>query len=92
VVPREDAVRERAVCKWAALQELDLARVSNAKMGRGFFLMNWRERKLVSGGPDGTLEELEQYLRGNVAVPQKNVPIPQAPVKPKRRMFRRYRP
>jgi len=85
VVPREDAVRERAVRQWAALQDLDLARVSNPKMGRGFFLMNWREQKLVVGGPEGTLEELEEFLRGNM-------PVPQKPVKPKRRMFRRYRP
>jgi len=65
-VPREDAVREKAVRKWAALKELDLARVSNPKMGRGFFLMNWREHKLVVGGPDGTLDGLEVFLREHV--------------------------
>jgi hypothetical protein len=73
VVPREDTVREKAVRKWAALQELDLSRVSNPKMGRGFFLMDWRERKLVAGGPEGTLQELEQFLRENVPQPRKPV-------------------
>ena len=32
-MPREDATREKAVRQWAALQDLDLARVSNPKMG-----------------------------------------------------------
>jgi len=83
-MPKEDAVREKAVRQWAALRELCLARVSNPKLGRGFFLMGWNELKLVAGGPDSTLEELEEFLRGNV-------PQPQKPAKPKRRMMRRYR-
>ena len=73
--------------QWAALQELSLARVSNPKLGCGFFLIDWREPKLVSGGPEATLEELEEYLRANT--PQ--APQPTNPAKPKRRMMRRYR-
>lgn len=75
-MPREDAVREKAVRRWATLQQLDLARVSNPKMGRGFFLMDWRERKLVAGGPEGTLDELEGFLRENVPQPPKPVGTP----------------
>jgi hypothetical protein len=58
--------------------------VSNPKLGRGFFLIDWNELKLVAGGPESTLEELENFLRGNA-------PQPLKPVKPKRRMMRRYR-
>jgi hypothetical protein len=73
-VPREDAVREKAVRLWAALQDLDLARVSQPKMGRGYFLVDWNALKFVAGGPEGTLDELEQFLRGNVPQPPKPCP------------------
>jgi hypothetical protein len=53
-VPREDAVREKAVRKRAALQDLDLARVSQPKMDRGCFLVDWNALKFVAGGPQGT--------------------------------------
>jgi hypothetical protein len=42
-------------------------------MGRGFFLTDWHALKLVLGGPEGTLEELAAFLRGNVLQPQKPV-------------------
>jgi hypothetical protein len=45
-------------------------------MGRGVFLMDWNALKLVAGGPEGTLEELEEFLRGNVPQPPKPVRAP----------------
>lgn len=72
----EDAIREKSVRQWAALQSLSLARVSNPKLGRGFFLMDWNALKLVAGGPEGTLEELEEFLRGNGPQPPKPVRAP----------------
>jgi len=68
-VPREDAVREKAVRQWAELQDLGHSGVSSPKMGRGFFLMDWREGKCVAGGPEGTLEELGEFLRASVPEP-----------------------
>ena len=81
-MPREDSVREKAVRRWAALQELDLARVTNPKMGRGFFLVDWVKRVLVTGGPDTTLENIEDYLR-IIAAPQP--PRSKQPAKSRRR-------
>lgn len=63
----EDSIREKAVRKWAALQDLSLARVTNPKLGRGYFLMDWGNVKLVVGGPEATLDQLEEYLRVNAA-------------------------
>lgn len=60
---REDSIREKAVRKWAALQELELARVSQSKMGYEFFLVEWTSHRVVAGGPEATLEDLEDYLR-----------------------------
>lgn len=68
-MPREDAVREKAVRQWAALQELDLARVSHAKLGSGFFLVEWHSQRVTAGGPEATLEDLEDYLR-TIAAPR----------------------
>jgi hypothetical protein len=56
----------KAVRQWAELQDPGLARVSNPKMGRGFFLVDWKVCKLVAGGPESTLEQLEQLLRRSV--------------------------
>jgi hypothetical protein len=39
------------------------ARISNPKLGRGFFLVDWKVCKLVAGGPESTLEQLEEFLR-----------------------------
>jgi hypothetical protein len=72
VVPREDAVREKAVRQWAALQDLSLARVSNPELGRGFFLIDWKEPKLVAGGPESTLEKLEEYPRTHTPQPMES--------------------
>jgi hypothetical protein len=60
--------------RWAARHGLDLARVSNPKMGRGFFLVDWEEEKFIVGGPMGTLSDIENWLRANP---------PQAPKPPK---------
>jgi len=79
VVPREDSIREKAVRKWAALQQLDLARVTQPRMGCGYFLVEWASRQIITGGPDATLEDLEEYLR-IIAAPQ--------PPKPTRRTGR----
>jgi hypothetical protein len=65
-MPKEDSIREKSLSRWAARQGLDLARVSNPKMGRGFFLVDWEERKLAVGGPTGTLSEIEKWLRANM--------------------------
>jgi hypothetical protein len=81
-VPREDSIREKAVRKWAALQELDLARVSQPKMGCGFFLVEWPSHRIVAGGPDATLEDLEDYLR-TIEAPRP--PRPKAPAKSRHR-------
>jgi hypothetical protein len=76
VVPREDSIREKAVRKWAALQQLELARVTQPRMGCGYFLVDLARRQIITGGPDTTLEDLEDYLR-IIAAPQ--------PPRPKRR-------
>jgi hypothetical protein len=78
-MPREDSIREKAVRRWAALQELALARVSDPKLGRGFFLVDWGKKALVAGGPENTLEDLESYLR-TIAAPQ-----PPKPKRPRKR-------
>jgi len=64
-MPRENSIREKALRQWAELQGLDLARVSNPKMGRGFFLVDWGSGKFPAGGPEGTLDRVEDYLRAN---------------------------
>jgi hypothetical protein len=79
-MPREDSIREKALRQWAELQGLDLARVSNPKMGRGFFLVDWGSGKFPAGGPEGTLDQVEDYLRANT--PQS--PKPSKPSKPKK--------
>jgi hypothetical protein len=68
-MPREDAIREKAIRKWAALQELDLARVTQPKMGCGYFLVEWSAQRIITGGPNTTLKDLEDYLR-IIAAPQ----------------------
>jgi hypothetical protein len=79
-MPREDAIRERAIRKWAALQELDLARVTQPRMGCGYFLVEWSAQRIITGGPNATLKDLEDYLR-IIAAPQP----PKQPAKSRRR-------
>jgi hypothetical protein len=81
-MPREDSIREKALRKWAALQEFDLARVLQSKMGCGFFLVEWPSRRIVAGGPEATLEDLEDYLR-TIEAPQP--PRPKLPAKSRKR-------
>jgi hypothetical protein len=59
----EDSIREKALRQCASLQDLSLARISNPKIGKGFFLVDWQNCKLIIGGPGGTLEDVEAYLR-----------------------------
>jgi len=61
-MPREDSIHEKAVRKWAALQELDPARVSRPKIGCGFFVVEWASHQIVASGRDATFEDLEDYL------------------------------
>jgi hypothetical protein len=68
-MPREDTIREKAVRQWAALLELDLARVSHPKMGCGYFLVEWSSQRIITGNPNATLKDLEDYLR-IIAAPQ----------------------
>jgi hypothetical protein len=81
-VPREDSIREKALRKWAALQELDLARVSQPKLGCGFILVEWPSQRVVAGGREATLEDLEDYLR-TIEAPQP--PRPKLPAKARHR-------
>jgi len=56
--------------------------VSQPKKGCGFFLVEWPSQRVVAGGPDATLEDLEDYLRIVAAPqPQQN----KAPAKSRRR-------
>src|SRR5262249_25022417 len=73
---------EKAVRQSAALNELDLARVSNPKMGCGFFLLEWPSQRVVTGSPNATLKDLEDYLR-SIAAPEP--PKPKQPAKFRRR-------
>src|SRR5262249_36847315 len=34
-----------------------------SEAGKGFFLVDWQARKLVARGPDGTLDDVEAFLR-----------------------------
>ena len=43
----EDTVREKALRRWVDLQDLSLARVSNPRMGKGFFLVDWQAQERV---------------------------------------------
>ena len=62
---REDSIREKSLRRWAAQHGLDLARVSDPRTGRGFFLMDWEANKVIVGGPEGSLAAIESWLRPN---------------------------
>ena len=67
----EDSIREKTLRQWVKLQNLGLARISNPKMAKVFFLVDWRTRQVVVGGPQEALDEVEEFLRADMPAPPK---------------------
>lgn len=62
-MPKEESIRENELRQRVAKLGFDLCRLSRPMKGKGYFVVaSWKYGKIPVGGPEGTLDDIEEWL------------------------------
>jgi hypothetical protein len=67
----EDLIKQMTLERWASREGLHLTRYTTHDVGGGYTLIDFPKMMVVCGGPGGTLEDIEAYLRENTTLLQR---------------------